>query len=91
MAHYPTLPLEESARRANHVAGVSVQTMGTQTSYPFRRDLPADLFWEQQASNNSWRKQLVFLNWQYNILIKCAACEESEHEQYIIDVRNILI
>lgn len=44
MAHYPTMPLEEMARRANQVAGVSVQAVGTQTSYPFRKDLPAELF-----------------------------------------------
>ncbi|XP_053700807.1 ribokinase isoform X1 [Synchiropus splendidus] len=44
MAHYPAMPLEESARRASQVAGISVQTMGTQSSFPFRRDLPAELF-----------------------------------------------
>lgn len=48
MAHYPTMPLEEMARRANQVAGVSVQAVGTQTSYPFKKDLPAEMFWEQQ-------------------------------------------
>ncbi|KAI2654637.1 Ribokinase [Labeo rohita] len=44
MAHYPTVPLEEMARRANLVAAVSVQTVGTQTSFPFRKDLPTELF-----------------------------------------------
>ncbi|XP_061699101.1 ribokinase isoform X1 [Syngnathoides biaculeatus] len=44
MAHYPTMQLEEVARRATQVAGVSVQTMGTQSSYPHKRDLPAELF-----------------------------------------------
>ncbi|XP_076605434.1 ribokinase isoform X3 [Chaetodon auriga] len=44
MAHYPTMPLEEMVHRANQVAGVSVQAVGTQTSYPFRKDLPAELF-----------------------------------------------
>ncbi|KAM6973148.1 ribokinase [Aplochiton taeniatus] len=44
MAHYPTMPLEEMARRANQVSGVSVQSIGTQTSYPSRKDLPAELF-----------------------------------------------
>ncbi|XP_041669450.1 ribokinase isoform X2 [Cheilinus undulatus] len=44
MARYPTMPLEEMARRANQVAGVSVQAAGTQTSYPLRKDLPAELF-----------------------------------------------
>ncbi|XP_033843954.1 ribokinase isoform X1 [Periophthalmus magnuspinnatus] len=44
MAYYPTVPLEEMARRANRVAAVSVQTMGTQTSFPFKKDLPSALF-----------------------------------------------
>lgn len=44
MAYYPSLPLEEMARRANQVAAVSVQAMGTQMSYPFKKDLPAALF-----------------------------------------------
>lgn len=44
MAHYPTMPLEEMARRANQVAAVSVQAFGTQTSYPFRASLPDELF-----------------------------------------------
>ncbi|XP_064881681.1 ribokinase isoform X2 [Oncorhynchus nerka] len=44
MAHFPTMSLEEMARRANQVAGVSVQTIGTQASYPSKKDLPTDLF-----------------------------------------------
>ncbi|KAK7904513.1 hypothetical protein WMY93_017120 [Mugilogobius chulae] len=44
MAYFPKMPLEEMARRANQVAAVSVQTMGTQTSFPFKKDLPAALF-----------------------------------------------
>ncbi|MBN3313730.1 RBSK Ribokinase, partial [Atractosteus spatula] len=44
MARYPTMPVEEMARRANQVAAVSVQAAGTQTSYPSRCDLPAELF-----------------------------------------------
>ncbi|KAM9842067.1 ribokinase isoform 2-T3 [Aulostomus maculatus] len=44
MAHYPTMPLEEMARRASQVAAVSVQAMGTQTSFPFKQKLPAELF-----------------------------------------------
>lgn len=44
MTHYPTLPLEEMAQRANQVAAVSVQAVGTQTSFPFKQDLPAALF-----------------------------------------------
>lgn len=44
MAHYPTMPLEEMAHRANKVAGLSVQAVGTQASYPRRADLPAEMF-----------------------------------------------
>ncbi|KAK7153409.1 hypothetical protein R3I93_011349 [Phoxinus phoxinus] len=44
MAQYPTMPLEEMARRANLVAAVSVQTVGTQTSFPLQKDLPTELF-----------------------------------------------
>nr|XP_020470178.1 ribokinase isoform X2 [Monopterus albus]XP_020470179.1 ribokinase isoform X2 [Monopterus albus]XP_020470181.1 ribokinase isoform X2 [Monopterus albus] len=44
MAHYPTMPLEEMAHRANQVAEVSVQAVGTQTSFPFKKDLPVELF-----------------------------------------------
>ncbi|KPP77490.1 ribokinase-like [Scleropages formosus] len=44
MARYPTISLEEMARRANQVAAVSVQAVGTQTSYPWRKDLPPELF-----------------------------------------------
>ncbi|XP_062862842.1 ribokinase isoform X2 [Trichomycterus rosablanca] len=44
IAHYPSMQLEEMARRANLVAAVSVQTFGTQTSYPTKKDLPAELF-----------------------------------------------
>lgn len=44
MANYSTMPLEEMARRANHVAGVSVQAAGTQTSYPTKQNLPDELF-----------------------------------------------
>ncbi|KAF7704676.1 hypothetical protein HF521_021748 [Silurus meridionalis] len=43
MAHHPSMPLEEMCRRANLVAAVSVQSVGTQTSYPFSKDLPAEL------------------------------------------------
>ncbi|XP_029349295.1 ribokinase isoform X3 [Echeneis naucrates] len=52
MAHYSTMPLEEMACRANHVAGVSVKVVGTQTSFPFKKHLPAELFSEQHISSN---------------------------------------
>uniref|UniRef100_A0A3B3BRZ5 Ribokinase n=1 Tax=Oryzias melastigma TaxID=30732 RepID=A0A3B3BRZ5_ORYME len=44
MADQPSMPLEEMARRANQVAGVSVQAVGTQTSFPSKQNLPAELF-----------------------------------------------
>ncbi|XP_078796667.1 ribokinase isoform X2 [Oryzias latipes] len=44
MADQPAMPLEEMARRANQVAGVSVRAVGTQTSFPSKRNLPAELF-----------------------------------------------
>ncbi|XP_072546379.1 ribokinase [Salminus brasiliensis] len=44
ISHYPTMPLEEMARRANLISAVSVQTTGTQASYPFKKDLPPELF-----------------------------------------------
>nr|XP_023649099.1 ribokinase [Paramormyrops kingsleyae] len=43
-AQYPTMPLEEMARRANQVAAISVQAAGTQASYPSRGGLPPHLF-----------------------------------------------
>lgn len=36
-------PLAEAMRRANHIAAISVQSSGTQTSFPVASDLPADL------------------------------------------------
>ncbi|KAM4540659.1 ribokinase isoform 1-T1 [Fundulus diaphanus] len=44
MAHHPAMPLEDMVHKANQVAAVSVQAVGTQTSFPFKRDLPAELF-----------------------------------------------
>ncbi|KAM3930128.1 ribokinase [Leptodactylus fuscus] len=44
MAYYPQLSIEEMVKRSNHIASVSVQAAGTQTSYPYRRDLPQDIF-----------------------------------------------
>jgi ribokinase len=38
------LDLEEAVTRANQVAAVSVQGLGTQTSFPDRKDLPEALF-----------------------------------------------
>ena len=38
------LGLEDAVRRANHIASVSVQGEGTQSSYPERSALPAELF-----------------------------------------------
>jgi ribokinase len=36
-------PLTEAMRRANHIAAISVQSSGTQTSFPVAADLPSDL------------------------------------------------
>ncbi|NWU93894.1 RBSK Ribokinase, partial [Upupa epops] len=44
LAHYPQLPLEEMVSKSTRVASVSVQAAGTQSSYPYRKDLPQDLF-----------------------------------------------
>ncbi|XP_069811378.1 ribokinase-like isoform X2 [Dendropsophus ebraccatus] len=44
IAHYPQLNIEEMVKRSNHIASVSVQAAGTQTSYPYRKDLPQDIF-----------------------------------------------
>ncbi|KAI5770891.1 RBKS protein [Gulo gulo luscus] len=44
LAYYPNLPLEEMLRRSNFIAAVSVQATGTQSSYPYKKDLPCDLF-----------------------------------------------
>ncbi|XP_065611199.1 ribokinase isoform X1 [Cyrtonyx montezumae] len=44
LAYYPDLPVEEMVRKSNYIASVSVQASGTQSSYPYRKDLPQDLF-----------------------------------------------
>ncbi|XP_067420890.1 ribokinase isoform X2 [Emydura macquarii macquarii] len=44
MACYPHLSMEEVIRKSNFIASVSVQASGTQSSYPYRKDLPQDLF-----------------------------------------------
>ncbi|NXQ09484.1 RBSK Ribokinase, partial [Vidua macroura] len=44
LAYYPKLSMEEMIRKSNCVASVSVQAPGTQSSYPYRKDLPQDLF-----------------------------------------------
>ncbi|KAM5143160.1 ribokinase isoform 2-T2 [Callospermophilus lateralis] len=44
MAYYPNLSLEEMLRRSNFIAAVSVQVAGTQSSYPYKKDLPPTLF-----------------------------------------------
>ncbi|XP_006835241.1 PREDICTED: ribokinase isoform X1 [Chrysochloris asiatica] len=44
LAYYPNLSLEEMLRRSNFIAAVSVQTAGTQSSYPYKKDLPLHLF-----------------------------------------------
>ncbi|XP_034620673.1 ribokinase isoform X2 [Trachemys scripta elegans] len=44
MACYPNLSMEEAIRKSNFIASVSVQASGTQSSYPYRKDLPQELF-----------------------------------------------
>ncbi|NXV44335.1 RBSK Ribokinase, partial [Uria aalge] len=44
LAYYPKLAMEEMIRKSNCIASVSVQASGTQSSYPYRKDLPQDLF-----------------------------------------------
>jgi ribokinase len=36
-------PLTEAMQRANHIAAISVQSSGTQTSFPVAADLPPEL------------------------------------------------
>lgn len=45
LAYYPNLSLEEMLKRSNFIAAVSVQATGTQSSYPYKKDLPLALFW----------------------------------------------
>ncbi|XP_021057929.1 ribokinase [Mus pahari] len=44
LAYYPNLSLEEMLKRSNFIAAVSVQATGTQSSYPYKKDLPLALF-----------------------------------------------
>ncbi|XP_038607428.1 ribokinase [Tachyglossus aculeatus] len=44
LAHHPDLSVEEMVRRSNFIASVSVRSSGTQSSYPFKKDLPGNLF-----------------------------------------------
>lgn len=41
---FPQLSLAAAVRRSSKIATVSVQGLGTQSSYPRRADLPAALF-----------------------------------------------
>ncbi|XP_023246674.1 ribokinase isoform X2 [Copidosoma floridanum] len=44
LAYYSHLPLEECIRRSNRIAAQSVLRAGTQTSFPYKKDLPLELF-----------------------------------------------
>ncbi|XP_021109304.1 ribokinase isoform X5 [Heterocephalus glaber] len=44
LAYYPSLSLEEMLKRSNFIAAVSIRTAGTQSSYPYKKDLPLTLF-----------------------------------------------
>ncbi|XP_072165951.1 ribokinase-like [Diadema setosum] len=43
LAHHAALPLDEILRRACRIATISVLQPGTQTSFPWRKDLPEEL------------------------------------------------
>lgn len=43
-ANYPNLSMEEKVKRACYVASQSVLKKGTQSSFPYKKDLPAELF-----------------------------------------------
>lgn len=45
LAYYPNLSMEEMLKRSNFIAAISVQASGTQSSYPYKKDLPPALFW----------------------------------------------
>ncbi|CAH1263239.1 RBKS [Branchiostoma lanceolatum] len=44
MACHKDLRLEEAIQKACHISSISVCSPGTQTSFPYRKDLPQDLF-----------------------------------------------
>ncbi|XP_060078935.1 ribokinase-like [Ylistrum balloti] len=44
LTNNPSLTIKEVIKRSTVVAGVSVQSPGTQTSFPWKKDLPPDLF-----------------------------------------------
>lgn len=44
LAYYPNLSMEEMLKRSNFIAAISVQAAGTQSSYPYKKDLPPALF-----------------------------------------------
>jgi ribokinase len=41
---HPSLPIEEKIKRCNKIASQSVLKQGTQSSYPFKHELPDSLF-----------------------------------------------
>ncbi|XP_070576687.1 ribokinase-like [Ptychodera flava] len=43
LTYHPDLSLEESVRRAGNIASISVCGNGTQTSFPWKKDLPPEL------------------------------------------------
>ena len=44
LVHYPHLSVEEQIKRCNLIASISVIRPGTQESYPYKHELPVDLF-----------------------------------------------
>ncbi|XP_076366790.1 ribokinase-like isoform X2 [Tachypleus tridentatus] len=44
MTHHSSLTMKEWIKRSCEVAAMSVQNLGTQTSFPWKEDIPAELF-----------------------------------------------
>ncbi|XP_046372098.2 ribokinase-like isoform X2 [Haliotis rufescens] len=44
LALYPNMTIIEALTRSSRLAAISVQAMGTQTSFPSRKELPSELF-----------------------------------------------
>lgn len=44
IAYHPNLPMKEKVKRACYVASQSVLRIGTQENFPYKKDLPANLF-----------------------------------------------
>ena len=43
LAKHPEMDIQTVIKKSGHIATISVQAHGTQTSYPYRKDIPQDL------------------------------------------------